>query len=60
MLAKKVTWLSTFILTIAMAGVGLGVDLRGVRKIGLRALYVGLAAAIVLAVFSLALLKVIL
>jgi uncharacterized integral membrane protein (TIGR00698 family) len=59
-LAKKVTWLSTFILTIAMAGVGLGVDLRGVRKIGVKALYVGLAAAVVLAVFSLTLLKVIL
>lgn len=59
-LAKKVTWLSTFILTIAMAGVGLGVDLRGVRKIGLGALYVGLAAAVVLALFSLVLLKVIL
>lgn len=59
-LAKRVTWLSTFILTIAMAGVGLGVDLRGVRKIGLKALYVGLAAAIVLAVFSFVLLRVIL
>jgi len=59
-LAKQVTWLSTFILTIAMAGVGLGVDLRGVRKIGLKALYVGLAAAIILAVFSFLLLRVIL
>ena len=59
-LAKRVTWLSTFILTIAMAGVGLGVDLRGVRKIGFKALYVGLAAAIVLAVFSFVLLRVVL
>ena len=59
-LAKRVTWLSTFILTVAMAGVGRGVDLRGLRKIGLKALYVGLASAVVLAVFSFALLQVIL
>ena len=59
-LAKRVTWLSTFILTIAMAGVGLGVDLRGLKKIGLKALYVGLASAVLLAVFSFGLLSVIL
>ena len=59
-LAKRVTWLSTFILTIAMAGVGLGVDLRGLQKIGFKALYVGLASAVVLAVCSFALLQAIL
>lgn len=59
-LAKQVTWLSTFILTIAMAGVGLGVDLRGLQKIGFKALYVGLASAVVLAVCSFALLQAIL
>ena len=59
-LAKRVTWLSTFILTIAMSGVGLGVDLRGLQKIGLKALYVGLASAVVLAVCSFALLQAIL
>ena len=32
-LAKLVTWVSTFLLTIAMAGVGLGVDLRGIRSL---------------------------
>ncbi len=58
--APLVTWLSTFILTIAMGCVGLGVDLRGVRKVGLKALYVGLAAAIVLAAFSFVLLRIIL
>jgi uncharacterized integral membrane protein (TIGR00698 family) len=56
-LAKRVTWLSTFILTIAMGGVGLGVDLRGLQKIGLKALYVGLASAVLLAVFSFVLLQ---
>jgi len=59
-LAKKVTWLSTFLLTIAMAGVGLGVDVRAVAKIGLRGFYVGLASAVLLAVFSFAILQVIL
>jgi len=56
-LAKRVTWLSTFILTIAMGAVGMGVDLRGLQKIGLKALYVGLAAAVLLAIFSFALLQ---
>ena len=59
-LAKVVTTASTFVLTIAMAGVGLGVDLRALAKIGMRGLYVGLASAAVLAVFSLALLQIIL
>ena len=59
-LAKRVTWLSTFILTIAMGAVGMGVDLRGLQKIGLKALYVGLVAAVVLAIFSFALLQAIL
>lgn len=56
-LANRVTWLSTFILTIAMSGVGLGVDLRAVQKIGLKALYVGLASALLLTVFSFVLLQ---
>ena len=56
-LAKRVTWLSMFILTIAMSGVGLGVDLRSVAKIGMKALYVGLVAAVLLALFSFALLQ---
>ena len=56
-LAKKVTWLSTFLLTIAMGGVGLGVDIRAIAKIGMKALYVGFAAAVLLAGFSFALLK---
>ncbi len=55
-LAKLVTWVSTFLLTIAMAGVGLGVDLRGIRSLGMKAFYVGLASAIILAGFSYALL----
>jgi uncharacterized integral membrane protein (TIGR00698 family) len=59
-LAKLVTWLSGFLLTISMAGVGLGVDLRAIRKVGLSALYVGFASSVILASFSYALLKAIL
>lgn len=59
-LAELVTKTSTFLLTISMAGVGLGVDLRGLARIGLGALYVGLASAVVLAGFSLLLLRVLL
>jgi uncharacterized membrane protein YadS len=43
-----------------MAGVGLGVDLRAIRKVGLNALYVGFGASVILAGFSYGLLKVIL
>ena len=56
-LAKAVTTLSTFLITISMAGVGLGVHLRGLASAGLRALYVGLFATAVLAVFSYILLR---
>jgi uncharacterized membrane protein YadS len=56
-LAKLVTWLSAFLLTISMAGVGLGVDLRAIRKVGLNALYVGFGASVILAGFSYGLLK---
>ena len=59
-LAKVVTWVSTFLLTISMAGVGLGVDVRGLARVGLGALYVGLAASVLLASFSFALLRVVL
>lgn len=59
-LAKLVTWVSTFLLTISMAGVGLGVDVRGLAKVGLGSLYVGLASSVLLAGFSYALLSLIL
>lgn len=58
--AKLATMCSTFVLTVAMAGVGLGVHLRGVARTGLGALYVGLMSAVILAVFSYALLQVVL
>lgn len=54
------TQVSSFLITVAMAGVGLGVHLRGLAKVGLRALYVGLFAAVVMAGFSLALLHLLL
>lgn len=59
-LAPLITTVSTFLLTVAMAGVGLGVDLRGLARVGYKSLYVGFAAALVLAAFSFALLEVML
>jgi uncharacterized integral membrane protein (TIGR00698 family) len=58
--AKLATTCSTFVLTTAMAGVGLGVHLRGVARTGLGALGVGFASAVILATFSFALLQVVL
>jgi uncharacterized integral membrane protein (TIGR00698 family) len=54
-LASVVTQISGFLITMSMAGVGLGVHLRGFATLGWKALYVGLFAAAVLAAFSLAL-----
>jgi uncharacterized integral membrane protein (TIGR00698 family) len=56
-LAQGVTWLSTFLITVSMAGVGLGVHLRGLATVGLNALYVGFLATVILAGFSFALLS---
>jgi uncharacterized integral membrane protein (TIGR00698 family) len=51
-LAELVTSVSGFLITMSMAGVGLGVHLRGLATVGFKALYVGLFATAVLAVFS--------
>jgi uncharacterized integral membrane protein (TIGR00698 family) len=58
--AQLVATVSGFLLTVAMAGVGLGVDVRNLARVGMRALYVGSASALILAVFSYALLKAVL
>jgi len=52
---KAVTSTSLFFVTMAMAGVGLGVHLKTLRRIGLKALYIGFFSAVVLSVFSLGL-----
>ena len=52
-MATLATSVSSLLVTIAMAGVGLGVNLRGLRQVGLKALYVGLFSAVVLAVAAL-------
>lgn len=59
-LAKVVTSISGFLITMSMAGVGMGVHLRGLARVGLRALYIGIFATAVLAVFSYALILVVL
>lgn len=56
-LGKLATICSGFVLTMAMAGVGLGVHLRGLARTGLGALYVGLASSLILAGFSFALVR---
>jgi uncharacterized integral membrane protein (TIGR00698 family) len=59
-IAKLATAASTFVLTLAMAGVGLGVHLRGLARTGLGALYVGLAASVLLAALSFGLVQLLL
>lgn len=54
------TQASAFIITAAMAGVGLSVNLRGLARVGLKALYVGAFATVILAGFGLLLLRVLL
>jgi uncharacterized integral membrane protein (TIGR00698 family) len=59
-MSELVTKASAFLVTISMAGVGLGVHVRGLMKVGLRAVWVGLLSAVLLAAFSLTLLSVLL
>ncbi|MEE2901852.1 MAG: YeiH family protein [Myxococcota bacterium] len=51
-LSKAITKGSLFLVTMAMAGVGLGVHIQTLRKVGMKALYVGCFAALVLSGFS--------
>ena len=46
-----------FLITIAMAGIGFGIDFKNVRKTGLTPLWVGLLSAIILAALSLILIR---
>ncbi len=56
-LASAVTKVSGFLITMSMAGVGLGVDISTLRRVGLSALYAGLIAAVILAAFGLAMIQ---
>ncbi|MCL5677626.1 MAG: putative sulfate exporter family transporter, partial [Firmicutes bacterium] len=51
------TQVSKFLILMAMAGVGLGVNPRKIRETGLRPMYLGLAASLVIAVASLTLVR---
>lgn len=57
-MSQLVTGASSFLIAVSMAGVGLGVHLRGLAQIGMRALYVGLASAVMLAAFALLAIRV--
>ncbi|AEE97846.1 YeiH family protein [Mahella australiensis] len=48
---------SKFLIVMAMAGVGLNTDFKGIRAMGFKAFYLGLGAAIIMAATSLALIK---
>ena len=52
-----VTQSSLFLVTMAMAGVGLGVHVKSLIQVGLKAVYVGLFSALVLSGVGLALLQ---
>ena len=52
------TDIASFLITMAMAGIGLGTDLQTVRKTGFTPLYVGLFSAIVLSALSFLLIRI--
>ena len=54
------TLIAGFLASVAMAGVGLGVSVTGLLRIGGRPLVIGLLAAVLLALLSLALVKALL
>lgn len=56
-MAEAVTSVSSFLITAAMVGVGLGVNLRSLARLGWTAAWVGLFAAVVLSGFSLLLVE---
>ncbi len=49
--------LASFFILVAMAGIGFGIDMQALRKTGLKPLYLGFAAAIILTGFSLLLIR---
>lgn len=59
-LSSLVTTVSSFLVAVSMAGVGMGVDVRALAKTGRQGVMVGMFAAVVLALFSLVLLEALL
>ncbi len=55
--AGLVTTASGFLITMAMAGVGLGVHVPSMRRVGLKPLYAGMTSAAMLAVFSVVMIR---
>lgn len=49
--------IAKYLITVAMAGIGFGIDLKTIRKTGFTPLYVGMFAAVILTLFSLMLIK---
>ena len=56
-LARGSALVGKFLIVMVMAAVGFGADLRAMRRIGLRPFYIGLAASVLIAVGSIALIR---
>ena len=56
--AKWAALAGRFLVVMVMAAVGLSADLRRMRQIGLGPFYIGLAASLMIAVVSIALIRV--
>lgn len=52
-LVEQITAVSKFIILMAMVSVGLGADFKKIREIGLKPVYLGLIASVIVAVVSL-------
>ncbi|MCM3323553.1 putative sulfate exporter family transporter [Cytobacillus kochii] len=54
--AHYITFVSKFMILMAMASVGLGADFKKIREIGLKPVYLGLIASLIVGVVSIAIL----
>jgi uncharacterized integral membrane protein (TIGR00698 family) len=53
LIVQQITFISKIMILMAMASVGLGADFKKIRKMGLRPVYLGLIASIIVALVSL-------
>jgi uncharacterized integral membrane protein (TIGR00698 family) len=54
-----VTFISKFMILMAMASVGLGADFKKIRKIGMKPVFLGLIASVIVAVVSISLIYIV-
>jgi uncharacterized integral membrane protein (TIGR00698 family) len=58
-IVEYVTAVSKFMILMAMASVGLGADFKEIRKIGMKPVYLGLIASVIVAVVSISIIYLI-